>query len=102
MTALDARIPRVTFTPPVDPDIELESVEFDGRPVPLDLLEKKYSVDPGTHVVTASARHRRSGVGLDMNVDVLVREAGVTAIPIVLREPTSACLCISPADFHRP
>lgn len=102
VTALDARIPRVTFTPPVGPDIELESVEFDGRPVPLDLLAKKYSVDPGTHVVTAIARHRRSGTGLEMNVDILVREAELTAIPIVLREPTSTCLCISPADFYRP
>lgn len=101
VTALDARIPRVTFTPSADAAIAMESLEFDGRPVPLDLLAKKYSVDPGPHVVTATARHRPSGAGLEMNVEILVRE-GLTVIPIVLHESTSTCFCISPEDVGRP
>ena len=44
-----ARIPHVTFRK--TPTAKLSHVSFDNRPVPLEYLEKKFSVDPGDHVV---------------------------------------------------
>lgn len=100
LAALDARIPRVTFTKPADPEIELEELTFDRRPVPLDLLEKKYSVDPGAHLVMASARHRRTEAVFEMDVEVWVGEAGLTTIPVVLsvRHPSCSCFPSQESD----
>lgn len=99
ITALDLRIPRVTFTPPTGPDVELEELRFDHRDVPLDLLEKKYSVDPGAHIVEASARHRGTGAVLEMDVEIWVDETGLTTIPVALHE-RKVCGCIVLSDVH--
>lgn len=46
------RIPHVTFAPPSGGITDL-SVKFDDRPVPVEALTKKFSIDPGKHTVLA-------------------------------------------------
>lgn len=100
IAALDARIPRVTFTHPADPELELEEVTFDRRPVMLDLLEKKYSVDPGAHIVMASARRRGTDAILEMDVEIWVGEARLTTVPLVLKVRDPSCSCFPTQDIR--
>lgn len=77
MELLD-RIPHVTFEPA--PGAEITSVTFDERPVPLDSLMKKFSVDPGKHQVIMEGRleQRRFRRVLQLEIE----ERDFTKIPV--------------------
>ncbi len=75
------RIPHVTFAVPSGVDVD--SVTFDGREVPKDALTKKFSVDPGSHVVAGSGR--RNGAPARFRQDATVKEKDFLTFTIDLR-----------------
>lgn len=66
------RVPHVTFVPPIGVT-ELE-VLFDDRPVPIESLTKRFSVDPGAHVVVAQGKRDGRAVQLRTARDVAERD----------------------------
>lgn len=79
------RIPHVTFVPP--PGVQDLSVKFDDRPVPLDALTKKFSVDPGKHKVLAEGSVNGFPATFDEEYDV--KEKEFTTIRITLKPPAN-------------
>ncbi len=79
------RIPHVTFVPP--PGVQDLSVKFDDRPVPLDALTKKFSVDPGKHKVVAEGSVNGFPATFDEEYDV--KEKEFTTIRITLKPPAN-------------
>ncbi len=78
------RIPHVTFIPPTGvTDLE---VKFDDRPVPIESLTKKFSVDPGKHVVKAEGSVNGLASAFEQEVDVKERELATIRITL---KPTS-------------
>src|SRR4029078_12360299 len=69
---LPDRIPHVTFVPP--PGIQDLSVKFDDRPVPLDALTKKFSIDPGKHKVVAEGGVNGFPATFDEEYDIKEKE----------------------------
>jgi hypothetical protein len=79
------RIPHVTFVaPPGIPDLE---VTFDERPVPADALSKKFSIDPGKHVVKASGTVNGFPSSFEETIDVKDRD--LYTVRITLKPPAS-------------
>ncbi len=79
------RIPHVTFVPP--PGVQDLSVKFDDRPVPLDALTKKFSVDPGKHKVVAEGSVNGFPATFDEEYDV--KEKEFTTVRITLKPPAN-------------
>ena len=79
------RIPHVTFVPP--PGVGDLSVKFDDRPVPLDALTKKFSVDPGKHKVVAEGSVNGFPATFEDEYDV--KEKEFTTIRITLKPPAN-------------
>jgi hypothetical protein len=79
------RIPHVTFVPP--PGVQDLSVKFDDRPVPLDALTKKFSVDPGKHKVLAEGSVNGFPATFEDEYDV--KEKEFTTIRITLKPPAN-------------
>jgi len=65
------RMPHITFAAD---DVEGLAVVFDGRPVPADRLTKKFSVDVGEHVVSASGRRNGKTVKHEERIAVAERD----------------------------
>jgi hypothetical protein len=79
-TDLLTRIPHVTFVPP---QLATEvHVTFDERPVPVESLTKKFSVDAGKHVVHAEGTV--NNIPLTFDHEYEVKEAELVTIQIVL------------------
>ncbi len=79
------RIPHVTFVPP--PGVGDLSVKFDDRPVPLEALTKKFSVDPGKHKVLAEGSVNGFPATFEDEYDV--KEKEFTTIRITLKPPAN-------------
>jgi hypothetical protein len=79
------RIPHVTFVPP--PGVQDLSVKFDDRPVPLDALTKKFSVDPGKHKVLAEGSVNGFPATFEDEYDI--KEKEFTTIRITLKPPAN-------------
>ena len=79
------RIPHVTFVPP--PGIQDLSVKFDDRPVPLESLTKKFSVDPGKHKVVAEGAVNGFPATFDEEYDV--KEKEFITVRITLKPPAN-------------
>ena len=79
------RIPHVTFVPP--PGVQDLSVKFDDRPVPLDALTKKFSVDPGKHKVVAEGGVNGFPATFDEEYDV--KEKEFVTVRITLKPPAN-------------
>jgi len=79
------RIPHVTFVPlPGVPDL---SVKFDDRPVPVEALTKKFSVDPGKHKVYAKGTV--NGFQSTYEEEYDVKERDFVTIRITLKPPAN-------------
>jgi hypothetical protein len=78
---LSRRIPHVTFQPPLGVD-DLQ-VTFDERPVPVHALNKRFSIDPGDHVVHAEGT--QSGIPLSLDAKYVVGEGQLLTVPLVLK-----------------
>ena len=79
------RIPHVTFVPP--PGIQDLSVKFDDRPVPIESLTKKFSVDPGKHKVVAEGSVNGFPATFDEEYDVKDKE--FVQVRITLKPPAN-------------
>lgn len=79
------RIPHVTFVPP--PGVQDLSVKFDDRPVPLEALTKKFSVDPGKHKVVAEGGVNGFPATFDEEYDV--KEKEFVTVRITLKPPAN-------------
>jgi hypothetical protein len=79
------RIPHVTFVPP--PGVTDLSVKFDDRPVPVEALTKKFSVDPGKHKVVAEGTVNGFQSTFDEEYDV--KEKEFVTIRITLKPPAN-------------
>lgn len=79
------RIPHVTFVPP--PGVQDLSVKFDDRPVPLDALTKKFSVDPGKHKVVAEGGVNGFPATFDEEYDI--KEKEFVTVRITLKPPAN-------------
>jgi hypothetical protein len=79
--SLVPRVPHITFQPPLGVD-ELE-VTFDDRPVPLDSLTKRFSIDPGDH--TVHAQGTQAGIPLSFDETYTVAEGQLLSVPLVLK-----------------
>lgn len=79
------RIPHVTFVPP--PGVQGLSVKFDDRPVPLEALTKKFSVDPGKHRVVAEGAVNGFPATFDEEYDV--KEKEFVTVRITLKPPAN-------------
>lgn len=79
------RIPHVTFVPPEGvPDLR---VTFDDRPVPIDALTKRFSVDPGKHKVFAEGTVNGFTSTFEQEVDI--KEKDFLKIQITLKPPAN-------------
>ncbi len=77
------RVPHVTFRPPSG--VEHLTVTFDDRPVPTDSLTKRFSIDPGEHVVRAQGvQAGQGGIPLSFEDKYTVAEGQLLAVPLVL------------------
>ncbi len=77
------RIPHVTFVPPAGAvDVH---VTFDDRPVPNESLTKRFSIDPGKHVVHAEGTIGNIPLSFDREYDV--KEGDLLTVEIVLVSP---------------
>jgi hypothetical protein len=74
------RIPHVTFQPPLGAS-DLQ-VFFDERPVPAESLTRKFSVDPGKHVVHAEGTV--NSIPLTFDKEYMIKEGELTIVQIVL------------------
>jgi hypothetical protein len=83
LEALLRRIPHVTFRAPAG--IDHLMVTFDDRSVPIDSLTKRFSVDPGEHVVRAEGT--QGGVPVYFEDKVTASEGQLTTVPIVMSSP---------------
>lgn len=79
------RIPHVTFVPP--PGVQDLAVKFDDRPVPLEALTKKFSVDPGKHRVVAEGAVNGFPATFDEEYDV--KEKEFVTVRITLKPPAN-------------
>ncbi|MBX3189266.1 MAG: DUF3570 domain-containing protein [Labilithrix sp.] len=79
------RIPHVTFVPP--PGVADLSVKFDDRPVPTEALTKKFSVDPGRHVVVAEGTV--NGFPATFNEEYDIKEKELLTVRITLKPPAN-------------
>ena len=79
------RIPHVTFVPP--PGVLDLSVKFDDRPVPIEALTKKFSVDPGKHRVVAEGGVNGFPATFDEEYDV--KEKEFVTVRITLKPPSN-------------
>ncbi len=79
------RIPHVTFVPPSGV-LDL-SVTFDERPVPLEALRKKFSVDPGKHKVVAEGTV--GGFAATFEQEYEFHEQELVTVAITLKPPTN-------------
>jgi hypothetical protein len=75
------RIPHVTFVPA--PGLEDLEVTFDERPVPAAALTKRFSIDPGDHVVHAEGLS--NGIPLSLDEKYTVGEGQLLTVPLVLK-----------------
>jgi hypothetical protein len=80
ITDLLGRIPHVTFLPP--PGATDLQVTFDDRPVPAEALTKRFSIDPGKHVVHAEALV--NSIPLTFDKEYMVKEAELLTVQVVL------------------
>jgi Protein of unknown function (DUF3570) len=87
-TDLLARIPHVTFIPPQGASEVI--VTFDERPVPVESLSKKFSIDPGKHSVHAEGIV--NNIPLTFDKEYVVREAELLTVQIALSSPPPAYL----------
>lgn len=79
------RIPHVTFVPP--PGVTDLVVRFDDRPVPVEALTKKFSVDPGKHKVVAEGTVNGFQATFDEEYDV--KEKEFVTVRITLKPPAN-------------
>ncbi len=79
------RIPHVTFVPPKGVD-DL-TVSFDDRPVPVEALKKKFSIDPGPHHVVAKGTVNNFESVFDETIEVAERE--LATVKITLKPPAN-------------
>jgi hypothetical protein len=79
------RIPHVTFKPPQGVD-DLE-VRFDDRPVPIESLTKRFSVDPGKHRVVAEGTV--NGFPSTFEEEYDIKEKELVTIRITLKPPAN-------------
>lgn len=93
-TLIDA-MPHVTFVPPSDTkDLK---VTFDDRTVPFESLTKKFSVDPGRHVVRAEGTS--SGIPSSFEETIEIRAHDFVTVRIVMQRLDSCMTCASPAQM---
>jgi hypothetical protein len=78
--ALLRRIPHLTFRPPAG--IDHLMVTFDDRSVPIESLTRRFSIDPGEHVVRAEGT--QAGVPLYFEDKVTVAEGQLVTVSIVM------------------
>jgi hypothetical protein len=83
ITDLLGRIAHVTFVAP--PQASELTVTFDERAVPIESLTKKFSVDPGKHVVHAEGTVNH--IPLSFDQEYTVKEAELVTVEIVLASP---------------
>ncbi len=79
------RIPHVTFEPP--PGVSDLKVTFDDRPVPVDALRKKFSVDPGNHKVVAEGTVNGFTATFEEEYDI--KEKDFVTVRITLKPPAN-------------
>ena len=79
------RIPHVTFEPP--PGVSDLKVTFDDRPVPVESLKKKFSVDPGTHKVVAEGTV--NGFTATFEEEYEIKEKDFVTVKITLKPPAN-------------
>jgi len=79
------RIPHVTFDPP--PGVSDLRVTFDDRPVPVEALKKKFSVDPGTHKVVAEGTVNGFTATFEEEYDI--KEKDFVTVRITLKPPAN-------------
>jgi hypothetical protein len=82
------RLPKVTFIPPAG--VTELKVTFDDRPVPNAALTKKFSIDPGKHVVKAEGAS--GGVLLNYEEQFDVKEGELLAVRITLKDASPGVL----------
>lgn len=75
------RIPHVTFTVPQG--IDNLVVTFDERPVPINALTKRFSIDPGDHAVHAEGT--QNGIPLSLDEKYTVGEGQLLTVPLILK-----------------
>lgn len=75
------RIPHVTFTVPQGVDNLV--VTFDDRPVPINALTRRFSIDPGEHTVHAEGT--QNGIPLAVDNKYTVGEGQLLTVPLVLK-----------------
>jgi len=75
------RIPHVTFTLPQGVDNLV--VTFDERPVPINALTKRFSIDPGEHAVHAEGT--QNGIPLSIDEKYTVGEGQLLTVPLILK-----------------
>lgn len=75
------RIPHVTFTMPQGVDNLV--VTFDDRPVPINALTKRFSIDPGDHTVHAEGT--QNGIPLSLDEKYTVGEGQLLTVPLILK-----------------
>jgi hypothetical protein len=75
------RIPHVTFVPPAGVDNLI--VAFDERPVPINALSKRFSIDPGEHSVHAEGT--QNGIPLAFDDKYTVAEGQLLTVQLVLK-----------------
>jgi hypothetical protein len=93
VTRLIEEIPHVTFVPPTD-TTDLH-VTFDARPVATESLTKKFSVDPGRHIVHAEGLTRGMPTVFEEKLEIGPRD--VVSVRLVMKPPPEKCLtCASP------
>jgi len=79
------RIPHVTFVPP--PTVPDLRVTFDDRPVPIEALTKKFSVDPGKHKVVAEGTV--NGFPSTYEEEYDIKEKDFVTVRITLKPPAN-------------
>lgn len=79
------RIPHVTFEPPQG--VSDLKVTFDDRPVPVESLKKKFSVDPGNHKVVAEGTVNGFTATFEEEYDI--KEKDFVTVRITLKPPAN-------------
>lgn len=79
------RIPHVTFEPPKG--VTELRVTFDDRPVPIDAMTKKFSVDPGKHKVVAEGTV--NGFSSQFEEEYEIKEKDLVIVKITLKPPAN-------------
>jgi hypothetical protein len=90
---LEPRLPRLTITVAADAEAEGLSVSRDGSALPKPVWGVPIAVDPGDHVVMATAPGR---VKWEASIQVAEREAKIVAVP-VLQVDSNAAAGTAPA-----